>query len=136
MVPEENPRTDDDTTPASGKVWEEDMADPEITLSELVAGIIDASTSPRGNHFNPPPEARFMSNRNVSIEDDGPMASVALGETTVGPFDVDLDSTSEAGGLSPIPFTFVSRYIRAIHHMCLIEVSVILSKIFAMSIQQ
>jgi len=97
------------------------MTDPEITLSELVAGIIDASTSPRGKHFNPPPEARFVSNRNVSIEDDGPMASIALGETTVGPFDIDLDSTSEAGELSPIPFTFVSGYIREFHHVCLID---------------
>jgi len=118
LVPKENPRTYHDTPLALGKLLEEDMKDNKITLTELVAGIIDTSTSPRGKHFNPPLEAHFMSNRNISIRDDRPMASGAFGETTVGPFDIDLDSTSEASKSSPPPFTFVSGYDRGFHHMC------------------
>ena len=86
-----------------------------ITLSQVVAEIIDVSTSSCGRYFNPPPEARFISNRNVSTRGEVPMASATSSEQATGPFDVDLDSTTEASNLSAPPFMFVSRYIGTIH---------------------
>ena len=84
-----------------------DLADVEVTLSELVTGIIDASTSKRKD-YSPPPEARYLSNRNLRTHSKGPTESVAFREVEVGPFDTDLDSTSEASNLSAPPFNFVS----------------------------
>jgi len=86
----------------------DDLTNVEVTLSELVAGIIDASTF-KEKDYNPPPEARYISNRNIRTQDKGPMESAAFGEREVGPFDIDLDSTSEASNLSSPPFTFVSQ---------------------------
>jgi len=90
------------------------ISDAEPTLSELVAEIMDVSTSHSGKYFDPPPEARFISNRNVSTRVEAPVVSVTSIERAA-PFDVDLDSTTEASNLSAPPFTFVSGYIGAVH---------------------
>jgi len=110
-MPEER-RYNDDIHAAAGPTFKQDLADAEITLSQLVAGIIEGSTSPRamGEYFNPPPEARYISNRNICSRGEGSMESDAFGERGLL-FDMDLDSTSEASNLSPPPFTFVSTYI-------------------------
>jgi len=75
---------------------------------------MDVSTSPSGKYFNPPPEARFISNRNISTQVEAPVVSVTSIEQET-PFDVDLDLTTEAPNLSTPPFTFVSDYIGAVH---------------------
>jgi hypothetical protein len=91
------------------------MEDTKVTLSELVAEIMHVSTTPSGRYFNPPPEARFISNRNKYR---APTASVTPGEQATGPFNIDLDSTTEAPNLSAPPFTFVSSYISPVNYIC------------------
>jgi hypothetical protein len=91
------------------------MEDTQVTLSELVAEIMHVSTTPSGRYFNPPPEARFISNRNKYR---APTASVTPGEQATGPFNIDLDSTTEAPNLSAPPFTFVSSYISPVNYIC------------------
>ena len=101
-------QSDDEIPMAPRPLTTDDLADVDMTLSELVAGIIDASTSTKGKDYNPPPEARFISNRNPCTQDERPMESVAFREGEVRPFDIDLDSTSEASYASTPPFNFVS----------------------------
>ena len=98
--------------PEDGRKPGVEISDP-ITLSQVVAEIMDVSTSSSGKYFDPPPEARFISNRNVSTRGEAPAASVTSSEQATGPFDVDLDSTTEPSNLSAPPFTFVSGYIGA-----------------------
>ena len=98
--------------PEDGRKPGVEISDP-ITLSQVVAEIMDVSTSPSGKYFDPPPEARFISNRNVSTRGEAPTASVTSSRQAMGPFDVDLDSTTEPSNLSAAPFTFVSGYIGA-----------------------
>jgi len=93
------------------------MADTEVTLSELVAEIMHVSTTRSGRYFTPPPEACFTSNRNISAQRQAPMASLTPGEQAKGPFDINLDSTTEAPNLSAPPFTFVSAYISPVHYI-------------------
>jgi len=90
------------------------MPDTEPTLSELVAEIMHVSTTQIGRYFNPPPEARFISNRNVSTHSQEPMKSVTHSEQATGPLDINLDSTTEGPCFSTPPFTFVSGYISAV----------------------
>ena len=108
------------------------ISDADITLSELVAEIMDVSTAPSGKYFDPPPEARFMSNRNVAARNEGPITSVAFSEQSAGPFDVELDSTTEVPNLSAPPFSFVSDYLGP--YMCLMSASLIPSNNSAMFI--
>ena len=90
------------------------MPDTEPILSELVAEIMHVSTTQIGRYFNPPLEARFISNRNVSSQWQAPMKSVTANEQATGPFDINLDSTTEGPCFSTPPFTFVSGYISAV----------------------
>ena len=93
------------------------MLDTEPTLSELVAEIMHVSTTQIGRYFNPPPEARFISNRNVSSQRQVPMKSVTPNEQATGPFNINLDSTTEGPCFSTPPFTFVSGYISAVQDL-------------------
>jgi hypothetical protein len=95
------------------------MPDTEPTLSELVAEIMHVSTTRSGRYFIPPPEARFISNRNVSSQRQAPMKSVTPNEQATGPFDINLDSTTEGASFSTPPFTFVSGYISAVQDLCI-----------------
>jgi len=93
----------------------EDPASAEITLSELVSGIIHASTARRENDSNSLANDRFISNRTIFTRNEAPRSSVPSSEDPMGPFDVDLDSTSETLDLSSPPFTYVSAYIGTSH---------------------
>jgi len=83
----------------------------EPSLAEKVSAIINNSASERNHkYFNPPTEARYLSNRNVARAMEGPMSPVAQYERPIGPSDIDLDSTSCPSNFDP-PFTFVRLYI-------------------------
>jgi len=83
----------------------------EPSLVEKVSAIINNSASERNHkYFNPPTEARYLSNRNVTRAMEGPMSPVAQYERPIGPSDIDLDSTSCPSNFDP-PFTFVRLYI-------------------------
>ena len=80
----------------------------EPSLVEKVSVIINNSASERNQkYFNPPTEARYLLNRNVTRAIEGPMSPVAQYKRPIGPSDIDLDSTS---CLDP-PFTFMHLYI-------------------------
>ena len=84
------------------------MADP--SLSELVAAVISDSALGKGSkYFRPPPESRYISNRNV-YSAEGPMAATAAYERPAVPTDIQLDSTSCFSNFDP-PIIFVSLYI-------------------------
>ena len=60
------------------------MEDTKVTLSELVAEIMHVSTTPSGRYFNPPPEAHFISNKNISTHCQALSASVTPSEEATG----------------------------------------------------
>ena len=83
----------------------------EPSLVEKVSAIINNSVSERNHkYFNPPTEAHYLSNRNVTRAMEGPMSPVAQYERPIRPSDIDLDSTSCPSNFDP-PFTFVHLYI-------------------------
>jgi hypothetical protein len=83
-------------------------ADP--SLAEKVSAIIKHSSSERNHkYFNPPPEARYLLNRNIARVTEGPMSPVAQYEGQIGPSDINLDSTCCSSNFDP-PFTFVRLY--------------------------
>ena len=67
------------------------------TLPEIVAAIICSSTHGRSKHFVPPPEARYISNRNIDRRATVP----------VPPDEIELDSTSNPVSFY-CPYKFVS----------------------------
>jgi hypothetical protein len=67
------------------------------TLPEIVAAIIENSSHGQSKHFVPPPEARYLSNRNVDRRDNAP----------VQPDEIELDSTSCPRSFY-YPYQFVS----------------------------
>ena len=68
---------------------------PQPSLAQKVSAIIQDSTSERNHkYFNPPTEARYLSNRNLARETKGPMSHVGEYELPIGPADITLDSTS------------------------------------------
>jgi hypothetical protein len=106
------------------------------SLSDIVAAVIEASSSSGPNkYFRPPPEARFMTNRNIYTRKEGPMASVAAYEQPIRPSDIQLDSTRCYSNFDP-PIKFVSTHIFNFYFVQLTGHSVILSNSCTMSIQQ
>jgi len=105
----EVPRLGDGGNSATGRIANEDPASMQITLSELVSGIIQSSTEKRENDSNSLANAQFISNR---TRNEAPRSLLPSGEDPipVGPFDVDLDSTSETSHVSSPPFSYVSPY--------------------------
>ena len=94
----------------------DDLSTPldEPSLSDIIAAVIHASSSPRTDkYFRPPPEARYVSNRNVYKTMESPMASVASYEQPLVPSDIQLDSTKCTSNFDP-PITFVSNYIESL----------------------
>jgi len=92
-------------------IWD-DLSVPAVrpSLSEIVDAVIDASSWTRPKYFNPPPESRYLSNRNVSLRTEGPMRPVASYEQPLLPSDINLDSTTCLSKFDP-PIKFVSLFI-------------------------
>jgi len=88
----------------------------EPSLSEIVAAVIQDSSYPKATKtfrpvtdksFRPPPEARYISNRNVYSKREGTMKLAEPYEPPLVPKDIELDSTQSNSNFNP-PITFVS----------------------------
>ncbi len=106
---------------AHGPVSQEDLSAVGVSFNELVGLIIESLSCDKGGHFKPPPEARFMSNRNLCSTPDGSRlrAHIWYDDRTEDPFDVELDATNCPWGVGP-PMKFVSDSIHAPHRVPLI----------------
>jgi hypothetical protein len=93
--------------------------DPYIpSLPEIVQSLIWASSEGEGKYFDPPPEARYLSNRNIDMR-----RLVSTEDDPIQPSDIDLDSTECYSNFHP-PIKFVS-IIAHLHHFLLTTPTVV-----------
>jgi len=61
-------------------------------------------------YFQPPPEARYLDNRNINTAKEGHVSAVGEYEQPLEPADINLDSTRCTSNFDP-PLTLVSIYV-------------------------
>ncbi|KAF8961699.1 hypothetical protein BDZ97DRAFT_1921026 [Flammula alnicola] len=88
---------------------------PKPSWVEVVDAVIDDAHWPTP-FFRPPPEARFVSNRNVHSRGEGPMTPVAAYERPLKPSDIELDSTRCISNFDPpIKFSYTEQQLYNVH---------------------
>ncbi|KAF8952542.1 hypothetical protein BDZ97DRAFT_1930695 [Flammula alnicola] len=88
---------------------------PKPSWVEVVDAVIDNAHGPN-TFFRPPPEARFVSNRNVHTHGEGPMTPVAAYERPLKPSDIELDSTRCVSNFNPpIKFSYTEQQLYNVH---------------------